>query len=153
MHPLDLKIPPPVVALIIALAMWAVALAAPLPQAAAALRVTVALACGAVGAAFDLSALLAFRRARTTINPMKPASTSSFVRSGVYRITRNPMYVGLVWFLLAWAAYLWSPWALPGPLLFMGYVGRFQIGPEERVLAEKFGDPYRTYLTQVRRWL
>lgn len=153
MHTLELKIPPPVVALLLALAMWAAARLLPPPDVSDVLRLTVTLVFAVLGAAFDLSGLLAFRRARTTINPMTPRATSALVRTGVYRITRNPMYVGLVCLLFAWAAFLWMPWGLLGPLAFVGYISRFQIAPEERAMAEKFGADYETYRAQVRRWI
>jgi protein-S-isoprenylcysteine O-methyltransferase Ste14 len=106
-----------------------------------------------LAAAFDLSGLLAFRRARTTINPMKPGASSAMVSGGVYRITRNPMYVGLVLLLCGWSVYLGSPWAWLAPLAFAAYVTRFQIVPEERVLARLFGAEYAAYRARVRRWL
>jgi protein-S-isoprenylcysteine O-methyltransferase Ste14 len=71
----------------------------------------------------------------------------------VYRFTRNPMYVGLAMLLFAWAAWLWSAWALPGPPAFVLYISRFQIAPEERMLSRKFGDDFASYCAKVRRWL
>lgn len=150
---LETKIPPPVVALLIATAMWGIASATVDSGAPAGLRLPLAGFLAAVGALFDLSALLAFHRARTTINPMKPGSTTTIVQSGVYRVTRNPMYVGLVCFLCAWAAYLWSGWALLGPVAFVAYISRFQILPEERALTRLFGTEYESYKAKVRRWL
>jgi len=73
--------------------------------------------------------------------------------AGIYRFTRNPMYVGLALVLLGWAALLSSPWALLGPLVFVLYINRFQIAPEERVLSAKFGAAYTEYIARVRRWL
>ena len=153
MRTLELRVPPPVVALVVALAMWgasrkAVALAAP-----ELVRVPLAIALAVVGAAFDVSALMTFRRAKTTINPMKPQSTSSMVDSGVYRVTRNPMYVGLAFMLCGWAVFLWSWWALLGPFVFAVYIGRFQIAPEEKALSTLFGAEYLAYKERVRRWL
>jgi protein-S-isoprenylcysteine O-methyltransferase Ste14 len=84
---------------------------------------------------------------------MKPASASSLVSSGVYRITRNPMYVGVLLVLVAWATFLAAPLALPGPLAFVLYIGRFQIAPEEAVLGKLFGAEYAEYKAKVRRWL
>jgi protein-S-isoprenylcysteine O-methyltransferase Ste14 len=152
MQSLELKIPPPAVALVVALLMWAIARFTSLevPQL---VRPILAIALAAIGAAFDISALLVFRQARTTINPMKPRATSSIVTSGVYNLTRNPMYVGLVFFLFAWAAWLWSPWALPGPVAFAAYITRFQIVPEEKALSAMFGTEYSSYMARVRRWL
>lgn len=151
-HALDTRIPPPVVALIVLLLMWN---ASPwwMLSDPPAWRVSLALGLVAVGAAFDLSGLWAFHRANTTVNPMKPSNVSSFVSGGVYRITRNPMYVGLALLLSAAAVYLWSPLALLGPPGFMAYIGRFQITPEERVLRERFGETYTNYCGRVRRWL
>lgn len=151
-HVLDTRIPPPVVALIIALLMWNASAwwtVVEMPT----WRIPLVLLLVAVGAAFDLSGLWAFHRTRTTVNPMKPGKTSSLVTHGVYRITRNPMYVGMALFLCAGAVMLWSPLALLGPLVFVVYISRFQIGPEERVLRERFGEAYVDYCARVRRWL
>ena len=84
---------------------------------------------------------------------MKPQTTSSLVCSGIYRVTRNPMYLGLVFVLVAWAVFLSSAWALLGPMAFALYMNRFQIAPEERVLSSMFGASYSDYLSRVRRWL
>jgi len=150
---LELKIPPPVVALLIALGMWAIARETVASDVPALVRLSLTGALALVGAAVDVSGLVAFRRARTTVNPMKPKATSAIVQSGVYSITRNPMYVGLVFFLCAWAAYLWSLWALAGPLAFVAYISRFQIVPEENALREVFGAEYLAYKAKVGRWL
>ena len=150
---LETKIPPPVVALVVAVAMWGIANATVDGGPAAGLRLPLAGFLAAVGAAFDLSALFAFHRARTTVNPMKPGKTTSIVQSGVYQVTRNPMYVGLACFLCAWAAYLWSGWSLVGPVAFVAYISRFQIRPEEETLTRLFGPEYETYQAKVRRWL
>jgi len=153
MHALELKIPPPLVALSAAIAMWSVASFVPLPELPPMIRKSVAIAMALAGGAFDIAGALSFRRARTTINPMKPYSTTALVSSGVYRITRNPMYVGLLFVLVSWAVFLSSAWALLGPLAFCLYIGRFQIAPEERVLSELFGNEYLAYKAKVRRWL
>jgi protein-S-isoprenylcysteine O-methyltransferase Ste14 len=84
---------------------------------------------------------------------LKPEATSSLVTSGVYRFTRNPMYVGLALVLLAWAVFLSSAWTMLGPLTFILYMTRFQIMPEEKVLSGMFGAAYSAYQAKVRRWL
>ena len=106
-----------------------------------------------VGVSFDLLGLLAFHRSRTTINPMNPSKSSALVTGGVYRVTRNPMYVGLALLLTAWAVHLSALWPFAGPVLFVIYMNRFQIGPEERVMRSKFGEEYAAYAARVRRWL
>jgi protein-S-isoprenylcysteine O-methyltransferase Ste14 len=153
MRALELKVPPPVVALVIAGAMWGVSRITPVLEVPTIARVAAATTIALIGAGFDLAALLAFWRARTTINPMKPQATSSVVCTGVYRVTRNPMYVGLLLLLVAWATYLSSAWAMVGPVAFVLYMNRFQIAPEERVLSALFGKDYSDYQSRVRRWL
>jgi protein-S-isoprenylcysteine O-methyltransferase Ste14 len=153
MNFLELKIPPPLVAIAAAAVMWAISRAGSPIQLPIVPQAFVAVALVVIGFAFDIAGLMAFRRARTTVNPMKPELVSSFVSSGIYRVTRNPMYVGLVFILLAWAVYLASPWSLLGLPGFMLYTGRFQIQPEERFLQDRFGDEYRAYTRRVRRWL
>lgn len=152
MSALELKIPPPVVALVVAAAMWGFCLVAPSSDAPAQ-RYAVALALAAIGVAFSVSGAVAFRTAGTTKNPMKPQAASVLVVAGVYRFTRNPMYFGVLIVLLAWAVFLWSAWVLLGPVVFVAYITRFQIVPEERVLATLFGSEYLAYKAKVRRWL
>lgn len=151
-HALETRIPPPVVALAVLLLMWNLAAWLPGPPAPE-WRFFAMFALVAVGAAFDLSALWAFHQARTTINPMKPQATAALVTTGVYRLTRNPMYLGLLLFLCAAVVYLWSPWVALGPVAFVAYINRFQIGPEERVMRERFGADHAAWCTRVRRWL
>jgi protein-S-isoprenylcysteine O-methyltransferase Ste14 len=153
MQALELKIPPPVVALLIAGVMWGIALIAPSIQVQGFVRLAVAAAISLAGGVISLAGAISIRRAGTTVNSMKPGTTSSLVCSGIYRVTRNPMYVGLLFVLVAWAIFLSSAWALLGPLAFVPYLNRFQIAPEERALAAMFGADYAAYKSKVRRWL
>ena len=153
MRALELKVPPPIVALVMAIAMWFLSRLPASSETLPVVRLLLAVGLAAVGAVIGLSGVLAFRRAKTTVNPLKPESSSSLVIAGVYKLTRNPMYVGMLFLLLALAAFLWSVWSLLGPLGFAAYMGRFQIAPEERVLAGLFGTEYAEYKARVRRWL
>lgn len=153
MHALELRIPPPVVALLVAAAMWGISLVTPRVDVSAPMRLVVGIAIALAGVACAIAGIAAFRRARTTVNPLKPETSSSLVTSGIYRFTRNPMYVGLALALLGWAVFLSSPWSLIGPLAFVLYMNRFQIGPEERILLGMFGSAYSAYQGTVRRWL
>jgi protein-S-isoprenylcysteine O-methyltransferase Ste14 len=153
MRALELKIPPPVVAFLVGAAMWSVSeqrISLELPFS---VRLAAFVVIAVAGGAFALAGDLEFKRARTTINPFKPENSTTLVTSGIYRVTRNPMYVGLTLVLIGWAAFLCSAWALPGPVVFVLYITRFQIVPEERVLAGKFGAAYAQYTARVRRWL
>jgi protein-S-isoprenylcysteine O-methyltransferase Ste14 len=153
MQALEHRIPPPVVGALVAAVMWLLSQLPPqlpLPQTVTWVLVG---ALALAGVTFDLLGLLAFRRSRTTINPLQPGKASALVTSGVYTVTRNPMYVGMALLLTAWALYLSSLWPFVGPLLFVLYIGRFQIVPEERILRGLFGQEYSAYAARVRRWL
>jgi protein-S-isoprenylcysteine O-methyltransferase Ste14 len=105
------------------------------------------------GIAVALLGAAEFRKAKTTLNAFKPEASSSLVVTGIYRHSRNPMYLGVVCVLLAWAVYLAAPFALLGPVLFVLFITRFQIVPEERALSAKFGPEFTRYAREVRRWL
>ena len=153
MNSLEFKIPPPVLALCLALLMWLTSsLVQPLAMPFG-FRAGVALALAFIGQSIGIAGIVSFRRARTTISPIKPSAASSLVSSGVCRFTRNPMYLGLLLTLLAWAAFLSNPLALFFVPLFVLYINRFQIYPEERVLSSLFGAEYAAYKNSVRRWL
>jgi protein-S-isoprenylcysteine O-methyltransferase Ste14 len=136
---LELKIPPPAVAALMAGGMWGIASVTPSLEMPAFARLAAALALVLAGAGISLAGVIAFRRARTTVNPLKPQKSSSLVCSGLFSVTRKPMYVGLALVLIAWAVFLSSAWALLGPPLFVLYIDRFQIVPEERILSSIFG--------------
>ena len=153
MNYLELKIPPPVVIAIIAAVMWAVAPAGSSLGLDDGWRIVFAASFVLAGAGFDLCCAIAFWRAKTTVNPMRPKNSSALVTSGAYRFSRNPMYVGQALMVIAWAIFLNSAWALAGLVAFVFYLNRFQILPEEGVLAARFGDDYKAYSKRVRRWL
>jgi protein-S-isoprenylcysteine O-methyltransferase Ste14 len=107
----------------------------------------------AAGVLVAVAGVLEFRRARTTVNPTTPQAASSMVRSGIYRHTRNPMYLGMLLVLAAWAAWLANPAAFVVLPVFFLYINRFQIEPEERILAGLFAGEFDAYRRSVRRWL
>ncbi|MBS0430571.1 MAG: isoprenylcysteine carboxylmethyltransferase family protein [Proteobacteria bacterium] len=150
---LEHRIPPPLVGVLVGVAMW---LLAPLGSAFAldaATRYAIAAALFVIAMTFDIGGLLAFRASRTTVNPLAPARASSLVTGGIYRITRNPMYVGFALLLTAWAVVLAAWPVFIGPVVYVLYITRFQIVPEERALAQLFGESYTQYTRRVRRWL
>ncbi|WP_259754843.1 methyltransferase family protein [Pseudomonas sp. GCEP-101] len=146
---LEHRIPPPLVAIVSGVLMWlAVRPIAPLGG-----RLWLALLVVLAGAAVCLAGVASFRRARTTVNPLKPESASALVISGIYRHTRNPMYLGFAIILLGWCVLLGSAWAVLGVAGFVLYIGRFQIRPEERALRELFGAEFDAFCSRVRRWV
>lgn len=150
---LELRIPPPLVGVLIGVAMWLLVEQSWLVGLSGSARLVAAIVLVLLGTAVSLAGVVSFRRARTTVNPLKPERTSALVCSGVYRITRNPMYLGFLLMLAGWAVLLASGYVWFGPVLFVAYITRFQILPEERVLTGLFGDEFTAYQNRVRRWL
>jgi protein-S-isoprenylcysteine O-methyltransferase Ste14 len=150
---LELKVPPLALAALLATAMWLGARLAPSLSFAMPGRIGVVAVLAAAGFVVVLAGALAFRSARTTVDPRQPTRSAALVSNGIYRFSRNPMYVGFTLLLAAWAlhlANLLAPIALPA---FVAYVTRFQIVPEERALRAKFGRAFDDYARSVRRWL
>lgn len=150
---LETKVPPPIVALIVGALMWLAAWKLPVAAFEIGGATLLAAVIAVAGIAFDLSGLIAFRRHDTTVLPMKPENAKTIVRNGVFRVTRNPMYLGLALVLLAWGVFLQNGVSVLMPLLFVAYITKFQIRPEERALRAKFGRDYEAYLASTRRWL
>ena len=98
-------------------------------------------------------AVYLFIKARTTVNPTQPDASSSLVTHGIYRFTRNPMYLGFLLWLMAWGIYLEEIVAISGPLFFYWYINRYQIPFEEVALNKHFSDVYVAYCNTTRRWL
>ena len=153
MRSLELKAPPLAVVLITAAFMWVAARAAPAFGVVLPARSILAAGLAVAGVATSVLGVVAFRRARTTVNPMRPESSSALVVTGVYRLTRNPMYLGFLLLLLGWALLLSNALALAFLPAFVLYMSRFQIVPEERALASAFGPEYAAYSARVRRWV
>jgi protein-S-isoprenylcysteine O-methyltransferase Ste14 len=150
---LEHLVPPPLVALLIAAAMWAAGhVVAPL-EAPRAWRLGMAALLAAAGLACAVAGVLAFRRAGANIDPHRIDKGEALVTEGIYRHTRNPMYLGVALVLLGYSVYLIRPVEFLGPLAFLAFITRFQILPEERAMASKFGVRYEAYASAVRRWI
>ena len=150
---LETRIPPPLVMLLCAGIGW---LGSRLwPEAVLPLPMRALMSGGVIGIGVALNLLpkLAFQRARTTVNPLRPSASSALVTRGMYRYTRNPMYLGQLLQLLAWAFWLENLATFAFLPAFVAWMTRFQIIPEERILGIKFGNDYADYLNRVRRWI
>ncbi|MCW9718838.1 methyltransferase family protein [Avibacterium sp. 21-599] len=147
---MELKFPPPLVMLFCGLCMGLVAWL-PFGQILRLpwLAVIVALLAVLIG----VMSVTSFKKAKTTISPVNPEKSSSLVTSGIFGISRNPMYLSMALLLTALALVLGSVFAWFFVLGFILYMNRFQIIPEERILAQKFGEVYQAYCQQTRRWL
>jgi len=94
-----------------------------------------------------------FRQIRTTVDPLHPERSARLVTAGVYRWTRNPMYLGFVLCLLGLAIALQSPVGFALTAFTAVFLHRFQIKPEEQALRRCFGSAFDAYCGRVRRWL
>ena len=107
----------------------------------------------ALGVGLDLYCILIFIRKRTTVNPVRPGKATELVVSGAYRLSRNPMYLGMVLSLSGWACPLRSPLCLVMVLAFARILSVVQIAPEETAPRRLFGESYQIYSQQVNRWI
>jgi protein-S-isoprenylcysteine O-methyltransferase Ste14 len=153
MRGLEVRIPPPAVALVTGLLMWLVSRTIPALDFVFPARRVFAIGLAAIGVATAISGVITFRRARTTVNPLKPESASSLVNWGIYSVTRNPMYLGLLLVLTGWAIFLSNLLGFLFLPAFVVYINSFQIAPEERALTSLFGQEFTAYRSRVRRWL
>jgi len=153
MRALELRIPPLVLVFAAALVMWLMGGWAPDWRFEVREQILVAVAIASLGVIFCVGGVLQFRRAQTTTNPMRPVASTSLVTSGVYRLTRNPMYVGFALMLCGWAVFLGNPLSLLVLAGFIYYLNRFQVIPEEQALARIFGPEFDAYCHKTRRWM
>jgi protein-S-isoprenylcysteine O-methyltransferase Ste14 len=150
---LELRIPPPLVVVVFAAAMTGIARLVPSATLIVPARLAALIFFIALGMAIAVAGVVAFRKHKTTVNPFAPDEASSLVSTGIYRVTRNPMYLGFLLALAGWCVYLGNVAAALLLPAFVAYMNRFQIGPEEHALAAKFGPQFTEYAARVRRWL
>lgn len=150
---LELKVPPLALLAILAISQYVFAVYVPFGDIEMKFkRVLAACACF-VGVVIALLGVYEFRKFGTTVNPTNPDGTVAIVNTGIYSLTRNPMYVGFAFMLLSAVILTANYVSLVFLPIYVLYMNRFQIEPEERMLAEKFGEAYSAYLQHVRRWV
>ena len=147
------RIPPPILTVLVALLMWALDRWMPLAQWIDPPLNRLGGLVAAFGAAIAVAAFARFRKVGTTVSPLEPSKASYLVTDGVFRVSRNPMYLGLLLLLIGWAIWLGSasPWLVPP--LFVIVLTVVQIIPEERALLQRFGEQYVSYQRSVARWI
>lgn len=145
-------IPPPLVAAAVAASMWGVDALLPVARLLPPGRTWFAGALLAAGLWLMLAAVWRLGRAGTTVDPFRPERASCLVTDGVFARSRNPVYLGDVLLLAAWAVWLGNLVALPLPALFVAWMERWQIPAEEAALRARFGPRYAAYRARVRRW-
>lgn len=152
MSSLKLKIPPPIVLIVSASFMWLLSVFFPATNEMQ-LRIFAVPILAVFGMSIAVSGISSFKRAQTTVNPTTPEKSSSLVTTGIYKFTRNPMYLGLLFLLLAWSVFLSNLYSAVILVAFVVYMTEFQIKPEEEALRSSFGEEYESYKNSVRRWL
>jgi protein-S-isoprenylcysteine O-methyltransferase Ste14 len=150
---LENRIPPPIIGVVFGLVIWLISMVTPQYDISITLRTVLSIALVCCGFGCAIAGGIAFKKAQTTVNPLKPETASTLVNTGVFKYTRNPMYLGLTLLLLALTFYLFAPFSIVGVFAFVLYIDRFQIQPEERALLELFGDEFIDYKNRVGRWL
>lgn len=153
MHILELKVPPLALVFLMAALMWLATWAVPISGFELPARIFFSVSVAVAGAVIGVLGVASCIRAKTTVNPMKPDSSSSLVVSGIYTFTRNPMYLAFLLGLLGWAVFLSNALAFFLLPAFIVYMNHFQIEPEEKALARLFGEQFVAYKSRVRRWL
>lgn len=158
MKKLETRIPPPLLVLLYGIAMWLAARYLPAASLAEGWFTSLwrywstVLLIIATGGLFAF-ALVAFKRKKTTVNPHHPGKTSALITSGVFRISRNPLYLAMYFILLAWGVWLGNGLAVLLSTGFIPTINRLQIIPEEKALQAIFGEEFEQYRQRVRRWL
>ena len=152
MAKLELKLPPLVVMALCSILMWLAKRYSPGLSFDAPGTIVLSLIVTLLGLLFGGLGIYEFQKERTTVNPHNPHSATKLVETGIYQFTRNPMYIGLFLILVGWLIKLQNYFSVIGLPLFLAYITRFQVVPEEKILEEKFGSKFIAYASRVRRW-
>lgn len=149
------KIPPPLVLLICGILMWLAARFVPSLDFVLPSRIILFWALLVVGVLLLASGASNILNRKTTIHPDRKSlsKASALVTTGIYRYSRNPIYLGMAFMLLAWMILLQNWLSVVGPIIFIVFITDYQIKPEEEALEKVFGEEYVRYKKRVRRWI
>ncbi|MBR9873393.1 MAG: isoprenylcysteine carboxylmethyltransferase family protein [Vibrionaceae bacterium] len=153
MRKLELRVPPVAVFLLVVLLMYWLKGLTPTFMITVPFVEFVVAALTLLSGFIGIAGVYEFRKAKTTVNPVKPESASSVVNTGVFAYTRNPMYVALLLLIIALGLWWQHLSVILCGAVFISYMNRYQIKPEERALERLFGEDYLKYKNRVRRWV
>ena len=106
-----------------------------------------------VGVLILINPILKFIKSKTTIDPIKFKKVNKLITSGIYKYSRNPMYLGLLMIVISTSIFYLNIFSMLTPFLFILWINKFQIKREEDFLTEKFGEEYLSYKKKTRRWI
>jgi protein-S-isoprenylcysteine O-methyltransferase Ste14 len=106
-----------------------------------------------VGFLILINPVFKFIKSKTTVNPVKFKKVNKLVTSGIYKYSRNPMYLGMILIIISTSIFYLNYYSLVTPFIFYFWINRFQIKREEIFLKEKFGKEYLSYMSKTRRWI
>jgi len=150
---MKLKIIPPIQVAIFALLMWFINKASGIKHLNFSQQENMSWCIFLIGVSIVATAVYAFKKSNTTTNPLHPEKTSKLVITGIYKYTRNPMYLGMLFVLLTYAIRLGNLYSFIVLPLYVWYITTFQIKPEEEALKKLFGEEFSNYTKSVRRWI
>ena len=145
------KIPPPIVVLILVISTFFSSKKIDLIQIPFQSLISIFIL--SMGILILLNPVLKFKKSKTTINPIKFKKVNKLVTSGIYKYSRNPMYLGLLMIVISSSIFYLNIYSILTPLFFYLWINRFQIKREEVFLTEKFGEDYLSYKKKTRRWI
>ena len=106
-----------------------------------------------IGMLILINPIFKFIKSKTTIDPIKFKKVNKLITSGIYKYSRNPMYLGLLMIVISTSIFYLNIFSIITPIVFVFWINRFQIKREEIFLKEKFGKEYMSYTTKTRRWI
>ena len=106
-----------------------------------------------IGILILINPILKFIKSRTTIDPIKFKKVNKLITSGIYKYSRNPMYLGLLMIVISTTIFYLNIFSITTPIIFYFWINKFQIKREEIFLTKKFGKKYLLYKTKTRRWI
>ena len=146
-----IKIPPPLIVLVLIVSIYFSSKKIDLINIPLQLEISILIL--SAGILIFVNPVLQFIKSKTTVNPIQFEEVNKLVTSGIFKYSRNPMYLGMLMIVLSTSIFYLNIYSILTPLLFMLWINKFQIKREEEFLIEKFGDEYLSYKKKTRRWI
>ena len=146
-----IKIPPPLIVLTLIISIYFSSKKIDLINMPLQLEISIFIL--SAGILIFVNPVLQFIKSKTTVNPIQFEDVNKLVTSGIFKYSRNPMYLGMLMIVLSTSIFYLNIYSILTPLLFILWINKFQIKREEEFLIEKFGDEYLSYKKKTRRWI